>query len=135
MISYIKKMLPDAHKIIFDFHVELAYQKMLKDIPPPISSNNRTIFDGPYSMDFHRTIKISQDAIDVGKIVYHTAHRPQVGLFIDFLDANEKFLEASQRYSRDTIPEQLRNAYDRLIRIQEQLDNLRANNPLQVQVI
>lgn len=96
IVTLLKTSLPDVHRIIFDFHTELAYRKV-RDNVAKLAGNEYAGLDGPTSMIFYHMVKVAQDAIDIGKIVYHEAHRPQINIYEEIVGANEKFIEANQR--------------------------------------
>lgn len=124
LIRWICLALPDVHRIIFDFHVEIAYQKV-KDNVSKLASDEFTGRDGVNSMIFHLMVKIAQDAIDIGKIVYREAHRPQISIYEELVQANKTFSEAN--YNAWSLPrtaellnDQL-DAYYRLVETHQKL--------------
>lgn len=90
-VALLKTALPDVHRIIFDFHVELAYRKAKADIAEMVA-------EGCIREFFWQLDMVAQRAIDLNKIVYHSptasrTDRPELCLYADFLSARRHVKE------------------------------------------
>lgn len=107
LVTYLKKMLPDAHKRIFDFHVELTFQEIRRKIR---SINNNPKFLMTYNIYNSRFALLSsliEQALEIGQIVYVYPQTRPLAFFQDFLAIYKKILDVYQeRYQKKyTLPD------------------------------
>lgn len=102
-VALLKTALPDVHRIIFDFHVELAYRKAKADIAELLSN-------GCIKEFFWLLGKVAQRAIDLNEIVYHSPTvRPELCLYEEFLSARRHAEEIGWK-AHDSSHEYMGNA-------------------------